>query len=271
MCAKEIRNKTFRFDDRYRIAHLSYWARGERPRKRMWGVSMTSSGRQPARHRVRASLIASVFLMSCLITRATALFGVANFSTDISGNAAFNQIWNTLGGDTFYNLYIDDGSGFVNSGDGSSASINITLTPGVHTYSIYGDPGLANRTWALNLFFNGDTTTPGISAVNSDGAAGTSLFADSGSTLTLAGNSVTGAGTLQFIDGFTTVTLTSYTFSDVAALDRVSPFSTSPNTILDFAGSFTLDVVATPEPASAALLGASLVFLAAYRRRRSGS
>lgn len=222
------------------------------------------------KHRLFA-LFVGCFALS-MSSQATTLFGVVNLSTDFSGNAVGDQVWNTVGGDGLYNLYLDEGSGFVNTGDGAGASVNILLTPGVHTFSIYGEPGLSSTNWGLNLFFNGNASTPGISARNLQGAAAALAVANGGSTFALDGTtSVAGANTLTFIDGGTIVTLTGYSWNLPASADLVSGFDTTPSGNADFFGSFTLEVTSDiPEPAAwqAGLLGLAMLAAHASLRRK---
>src|SRR5689334_14830446 len=143
---------------------------------------------------------ATALLMFQALAGATTLTGLVNFSADAAGNFSGGQVWNTLGGDAPFNLYVETGSGFVNHGTAALASINLALVPGVQTFAIWGQPGGPNLFERPNLFFNGNNATPGISATNNTISAGAGVTPNRGSTLTLAGAAVAGANTVVCID-----------------------------------------------------------------------
>jgi hypothetical protein len=177
--------------------------------------------------------------------------------------------WNTLPGDSYFNLYLKDGVGFINNGNGAGTPISINLLPGAYTFNIFADPGAGNS-FGLNLFFNSDPNTPGISV---SGPVDTASFGpNAGITRRLDGNATPGANTATFVDGSTTVVLTGFTVASPAAVDQVSPFDNVPNGTPEFTGSFSLRVTgpaaSAPEPASVMLFGVGLAFLMAATRRR---
>jgi len=214
---------------------------------------------------------ATALLMFQALAGATTLTGLVNFSADAAGNFSGGQVWNTLGGDAPFNLYVDNGGGFINHGNAALASINLALVPGVQTFAIWGQPGAPNLFEGLNLFFNGANGTPGISAKNNTNSSGAGVTPNSGSTLTLAAAAVAGANTLVFVDGTTTVTLTAYSWNTPGqnTVDRVQGYDDTPGGGADFVGSFTLNVVnaAVPEPATALLLIPALGALALLKKR----
>jgi len=214
---------------------------------------------------------ATALLMFQALAGATTLTGLVNFSADAAGNFSGGQVWNTLGGDGPFNLYVDNGSGFINHGNAALTSLNLALVPGVQTYAIWGQPGAPNLFEGLNLFFNGNNATPGISAKNNTNTGGGSATANGGSTLTLAAAAVPGANTLTFIDGATTVILTAYSWNTPGnnTVDRVQGYDDTPGGGADFVGAFTLDVrvAGVPEPATALLLIPALGALALLKKR----
>jgi len=141
---------------------------------------------------------------------ATSISGAILFSSESTGAPAGGQIWNTLGGDFAFNLYLSTtsnaSSGFLNSGDGPSTSISSTLVAETTTFFIFGSPGTdPTGVAALNLLFNGNNlspSSPGIAAVNQTNSAGTGVSAASaGDTFDLASNSVASQQSLTFVDG----------------------------------------------------------------------
>lgn len=181
------------------------------------------------------------------------LTGVVAFSTDASG-AAGGQIWNTLGGDGRWNLYVTRdnlNAPFLNSGNGLGARINVPLPVGTHTFFLFAQPDSDPGRFGLNIFFNGDDTTPGISVFAPTDLPPSPPFpaflANSNSaTLQLNSSRTHGAGTLTFVDGTFTVTLTNYRWSrpEVETTNRVQAFNNVPGSGNDFVGQFTLTVVA---------------------------
>lgn len=197
---------------------------------------------------------------------AATITGATLFSATSGGNTTA-EVWNTLGGDLIFNLYLRDGGTAINTGNGASASVNISLaTPGTYVFGFRAQPALQNPNhFGLNLFFNGDNSTPGISAVMT---AGGSSFGPNGAPLThrLDGGLVSGANSLVFVDGPMSITLTALSQARTGG-NTVGGYSSTPGIISgnDYTGSFTL--VVTPEPSSYLLFGAGLAGLAMWRRR----
>lgn len=187
--------------------------------------------------------------------------------------------WNTLGGDSLFNLYFQDAItlAWVNSGNTvASAALNVTMNPGTYLYNIFGEPGLvpAQGRAGLNLFFDGATAVPSISALNVFGGVGSPSPNASSSTLQLNGiSTVAGANTLSFTQGGLIVTLSVFSWNRSATFANVvSGFNNvpSPNGTIDFLGALRLDVRALsseiPEPGTWSLvLGAGLA--GAFLRR----
>ena len=180
------------------------------------------------------------------------LTGAIQFSTNNSGNATSGgQVWNTLGGDSHFNLYAIDGDlggAFINSGNGPATSINVPLPDGDYLLTIHGEQGGSDTGFAgLNLFFNGDNSTPGISVfapLKTSMASDPAVSANSGSTRKLDGTSTPGAGTLTYVNGSTRVTLTRYFWAipSVFTSDRVSSSNNVPSGNNDYIGQFLLSV-----------------------------
>jgi PEP-CTERM motif len=231
---------------------------------------------------------------------ATSLTGLAEFSTcdDLAvcpagtfghtNSSASGSLWDTVGGNQSYNLYVASGpaasvsstSQFLNSGNSAaSTAIDLELTPGTYTFSIFGanHPGYSQ---GLNLFFDGDGIAPGISvyAPLRMGSTEPPIDADCSATPALASRLllVPGACSLSFFDGDNTVTLLDYFWerSDSAGhpISFVGPTGTTSDGKADFVGEFTLQVTpgagiegriaGIPEPLSLGLFGSGLVGLA---------
>ena len=210
------------------------------------------------------------------------LTGLLQQGAQVNGQTAGSPIWNTLGNEiSFANIYLTQpnagyNASFVNSGNGNGASVSYALTPGSYQFYFFvmgfwdNNPGQ----YALNLFFSGDNTSPGISGyspadVNSLSPVGAGL-----PTLSLNGSNTTvpAPGSLSFISGGLMVTLAGYGFGQPGvfggpALDRVGNLDSNPDLALDSVGVFTLNVTSVPEPSTLAfgILGSSLIFL---RRRK---
>ncbi|MCX6620989.1 MAG: hypothetical protein NTY38_07890, partial [Acidobacteria bacterium] len=143
--------------------------------------------------------------------------GAGIFASD-SGGSTNLLYWNTRGGDLSFNLYLKQGGGWLNSGNGAGASINIPLGLGSRTYLIFGQTGLAAQTYVgMNLFFEGDDDTPlisGLMATNTYSPLGLNVIPNSsGSTRTLRGNAlVAGANTLEFTAVGLTVELAAFSW-----------------------------------------------------------
>ena len=186
------------------------------------------------------------------------LTGVNEFSTDNSGNwTSDHYIWDTRGNiNTAYGLWMINGAfggPFVNGPDMANAPINVPLPNGIYTFSFHGDgfinePGPAsNPRWGMNLFFNGDTYSPGISVTAAEKTGGvTPPFSPnaSSSTPNLRIQSIPAANSRSFASGGQAVTITAYQWSNPAVLNvnRVSPSTTTFDGFPDYTGQITLNV-----------------------------
>lgn len=196
---------------------------------------------------------------------ATSLTGVALFGVNSSGTQDFLYIWNSLGSDIPFNLYLQQG-GFLNSGNGSGARVNTPLAQGSNTFTYFADTFSGSPTnYGLNLFFDGNDTTPLISAKLVGGVMSAN---SASSTRQLSGAFVAGAGTLSFTDALgVTYTLTQFTKTTTGNVVR--PYDNIPSLIpnSDITGTFTL-LATAPEPGTFALAAIGLLAVAGTLARR---
>jgi len=218
-------------------------------------------------------------LFSGLSIGAPLLTGLTTFSANATGASSGGQLWNTVGGDGFYNLYVTQpntslAGPFLNSGNAASTSISVDLSaPGAYTFYILGEPGTSISHFGLNLFFDGIGATPGITVyrpINGGGSIDTTTAA----TRSLNGGSTPGAGSLTYTSGDTVVTLTDYSWftnasTGLPTVDRIQAYASTPNASADFRGLFVLEVVSTaiPEPGTWALLLVGLAGLGFAKNR----
>lgn len=211
------------------------------------------------------------------------LSGVLQHGTQpgLHGRTGGSPIWNTLGNEvSFANIYItrpNEGytAPFLNSGNGADASVQLTL--GVGEYDFYyfmmgfWDNNLGE--YGLNLFFDGDTSKPGIAAYTVAGTASANSATAGMITLALDGSATAMTPTpsdLTFTSGNLNVVLTSYGYGlpgdfGGPALDRVGNLNSLPDRYTDSVGFFSLSVFVVPEPTSLALLGLGLLSLFSAR------
>ncbi|MEA2709960.1 MAG: hypothetical protein QOF78_2561, partial [Phycisphaerales bacterium] len=182
------------------------------------------------------------------------LSGAVAFSASSSGNANGGEVWNTQGGDSWFNLYVSEsgrGGAFINSGNGAAASVSKTLSPGTHTLTVFGDYPVEGDLshYGVNLFFNGNNSTPGISVIAARNTSPVgprpSFSGNAGNTLQLNGSPTPGSGSLSFNSGGQTVKVVDFRWSgpSVHQLDRVSALNTAPSGAHDSIGELTVSVV----------------------------
>ncbi|MGA2737949.1 MAG: hypothetical protein ABSG65_10920 [Bryobacteraceae bacterium] len=184
----------------------------------------------------------------------TTLTGAMWYATNSSGATSVTQAYadgalNTLGGDQWWDLWLalnPDATSPVNGPSDAQASISIPLQAGQsYKYYIFGQGPCCNLNFSgLNLFFDNNGSTPGISAY---GVVDTSGFRpDSSSTLTLQGTSVPGSGTAFYSSAGVIVVLTGYNWnaSGTPPGDVCQEFAFSPaaGDVPSTFGSFSLQV-----------------------------
>jgi hypothetical protein len=147
-----------------------------------------------------------------------------------------------------YDLWLaqnPDATSPVNGPSDAQAGIAIPLETGnSYKFYIFGQPGpgLITGFNGLNLFFDGNNSTPGISVF---GATNSSNFRpNSSSTFTLQGTPVTGSGSASYSPSGVIAVLTGYDWSTPATPlgDVCQAFVFSPGGGADYFGSFTLTV-----------------------------
>jgi hypothetical protein len=133
----------------------------------------------------------------------------------------------------------------INGPSEAQGGIDIPLGVGhIYTYYIFSQPNGGYSFDGLNLFFDGNNSTPGVSVF---GAIDSSNFLPNrGSTWTLAGASVVGAGTSFYMSGGVIVVLNDYNWNNPATppgdVCQSHEFAPAPGNALSYFGSFTLQV-----------------------------
>jgi hypothetical protein len=228
-------------------------------------------------------ILISLALLPELSRGQTYLTGLEQNGTASNGQNAGSPIFNTLGNEvSFANIYVTQpNSGynapFINSGNGSSVSISYALTPGTYDFYFFtmgfwnNNPGY----YALNLFFNGDNTNPGISAYSPANTSTATAIAAGLATLSLDGdnsNPVPSPGSLVYSANNLGVTLTAYGYGEPGvfggpAIDRVGNLNSQPDSYADSVGVFTLTVASVPEPSSAAIFVAAISVILIFKMK----
>jgi hypothetical protein len=231
------------------------------------------------------AFMVAVYLATTGVSQASVMLTDSSvFSTNDAGENWNGWIWNTQAppadSANRWNLYYSSSLDpqnptFLNSENNASTNIDIELTPGIHSFLIYGETVTTDlhplQHFVLNLYFDGNQAAPDISGLNDcpDVCAvshwnGLDLFGNSG----LGGNlDAQEAGTLIFTSGGHTVELTKFTWVINENVDRVWPHwddtvpydSGSGNP--DFVGEIELNVTAVPEPMTIVLMGLGIAGL----------
>jgi hypothetical protein len=199
------------------------------------------------------ALAGSVLLIPLSAYPQITLTGATQFSTESSG--AFGTTpgqtqWNTVpvNGDCCYGLWLalnPDATSPVNGPSDSEAPIAIRLVVGhSYTYYTFGYPYESFSFNGLNLFFDGNDSTPGISVF---APLNSPIFSpDSSSTLTLHNTSVPGSGKSFYSADGAIVVLTGYDLHTPATppgnVCQGYTFAPAPGSVADYFGSFTLQV-----------------------------
>jgi uncharacterized protein (TIGR03437 family) len=141
----------------------------------------------------------------------------------------------------------------VNGPDTAHNGIDLTLSAGTHTYTIYAEKA-NSYTWTnytVHLYFD-LAQSPQISAMAALNVNSTQFFppfqAYSEFTEDLQGHAVKTLNTLIYKSGQTEVKLVGFNFSNPTLFnkDRVSPFEAKANKNMDYVGQITLEVKAPP-------------------------
>jgi hypothetical protein len=195
-------------------------------------------------------LFLSIFLLVPLTAYSqVTLTGAIQFSANSTGAYYGTTEWNTVGSPSCcYSLWLalnPDATSPVNGPSDAQAPIAIPLGVGnSSTYYIFAYPWESFSFNGLNLFFDGNDSTPGISVF---GATNSSNFLPNGSsTLTLQGASVAGSGSASYSADGVTVVLTGYDWNTPATppgdVCQGYAFAPAPGGVADYFGSFTLQV-----------------------------
>ena len=201
-------------------------------------------------HAWRSVALAAILLIPLSAYPQTTLTGAIQFSTNSGGAAYGGLLWNTFGGDSYYDLWLaqnPDATLPVNGPSDELASINIPLDMGnSYKFYIFGQPGPGVITGfnGLNLFFNGNNSAAGISVF---GATNSSNFLpNSASTLTLQGAPAAGSGRSFYSSGSVIVVQAGYDWNTPATppgdVCQAFVFSPALGDGADYFGSLTLQV-----------------------------
>jgi hypothetical protein len=230
--------------------------------------------------------IALTAIVLCCASANAGIFltGISQVGVSSTGENGGSPIWNTLGNEnSFANLYVTQPNGsytsaFINNGNGSGASISYELTPGTYQFFISSDSFSANNPgyYAINLFFDGNALTPGITGYSARDSSSVMVVPSRFTTQALDGaTSTSSAGTLSFSSGGLLVTLVDYGFGmpgvfGGTGIDRVGSQNDLPDLALDGIGTLTLSVTTVPEsPTCAAVLFLGLAGWTLFRRRHT--
>jgi len=199
-------------------------------------------------HSARRSVpFAAILLLPWSAYSQNTLTAAVQFSTNYSGSfAGPGDTWNTLAGDNLFNLWLalnPDATLPVNGPSDAQAGIALPLEVGnSYTYYIFGAQGALDKFYGLNLFFDGNNSTPGISVY---GAVNKANFrANGGSTITMDRTPVMGSGSTFYSSGGAIVVQNGYDWNAPATPpgEVCQPFVFSPGSTPCFFGSITLQV-----------------------------
>jgi uncharacterized protein (TIGR03437 family) len=168
-------------------------------------------------------------------------------------------------------LYVVEGedlNGQIINGPGPAQNgVNLTLSVGTHTYTVYAENANSYswNNYTLNVHFE-NASAAQISALAPLNSNSTQFFPPSGPnaefTEDLQGHSVKAPNTLEYKEGATIVKLVSFRIAAPSLYnkDRISPFEGKSNTKMDYVGQFTIEVTAPPQISNGGVVnGASFV------------
>jgi uncharacterized protein (TIGR03437 family) len=219
-----------------------------------------------------AVIVAAAFLPLLPASKAaTTLTGLQVISTDPSGNADLQspQAWNTRNTSGRTKLWIINGDidkPFLNGPTHLEAGIDIPMTSGTYTYSLFAEPinTVLKPHYSLSFFFNLDAN-PAITVFTQLNTTSNQFFpdwfpvADKNRVATMDGPTAQSNGKVEFVNGQTKVTVTSFSFSapSVFKQDRVDRFRNGKSGAVDFIGQFTIQVSAPPEISNGGVVNAA--------------
>lgn len=228
-------------------------------------------------------LAALAFALEYSTYAATTLTGLVGMGTTSTGGWTGDARWNTQGGDSIVSCFVTSGSTFndpfINGPSDAAAGISVPLAFGTHSFTIFAPGGIDNLFHGLNLFFNGVSTSPAISAFAPTRTSSLPPFPGfmangALNSQSLAGQTVPAANSLSFNDGTSIVTLTDFFWAapEVYNLDRAGfvPFGNAfvgPDGRPDRVAQFTLSVVPVPEPSTWTLIGMGILGILLRRRK----
>ena len=152
----------------------------------------------------------------------------------------------------------------INGPDAAHNGLDLTLSAGTHTYTIYAEK-YNSYTWTnytVHLYFD-LAQAPQVSAMAPLNVNSTQFFppfaAYSEFTEDLAGHSVKTLNTLLYKSGQTEVKLVGFHFSNPTLFnkDRVGPFEAKSDKTMDYLGQITLEVKAPPAIAPGGVVNAA--------------
>ena len=193
------------------------------------------------------SLFAASLLLPLAAYPGTTLTGAVEFSTDPNGNAQNCLIWNTLP-DNYADLWValdSDATSPLNGPADSQSPLNIPLKTGSYRFYTFGAPGGCSTAYnGLNLFFDGNNSTPGISVF---GPVNDQTFkANTANTYSLQIGGVTGAGRNFYRSTNVIVVLDGYEWNTPATppgdVCQSGAFIPDSSGAADYFGSFFLHV-----------------------------
>ena len=165
-------------------------------------------------------------------------------------------------------LYLIEGdnlNGTISNGPGAAQNgVNLTLSVGTHTYTIYAENANAYswNNYTLNLHFDNSNSAQ-VSLLAPLNSNSTLFFPPSVPnaefTEDLQGHSVKALNTREYKSGATVVKVTDFHISAPILFnkDRISPFEAKSDGKPDYIGQFTVEVTAPPQIAAGGVVNAA--------------
>lgn len=217
-----------------------------------------------------AVLFAMAVLSAAQATAAVNLTAIQMISTDENGKiqgvgAHRFKTTNHGGQPCLYVIKGDDLNGdFINTPCPSKNSVNLPLSVGTHTYTIYAENSNSYswNNYTLNLHFD-NAGAAQISALVPLNANSTQFFPPSRPngefTDDLQGHSVKAPNTFEYKTGPTTVRLVSFRAAAPSLYnkDRIGPFEDKSNRTPDYIAQFTVEVEAPPVISAGGIVNAA--------------